>query len=155
MELYIGGISQGKLKFVCDTKGLARDSKDICDGADCSLEDLLTRPVINHLHLFLKRLLTEGTERESDLHEIDFRSYPDLKEKVFSDPLHKAETVMEELIVKNPSAVIICNEVGYGIVPMDRSDRIYRENVGRCLCRLAACSTSVVRIVCGLGMKIR
>ena len=61
MELYIGGMSQGKLKLVCDKFKLEEGSNQICDGADCSLEDLFTSPVINHLHLFIRRLLQKSS----------------------------------------------------------------------------------------------
>lgn len=155
MELYIGGISQGKLKYVCDAKKMERGDRRICDGGNCSLKDLFTMPVINHLHLFIRRLVTEGEERNAGLPKIDLSTYTHLKDMAFTDTSRMAETVMEELIAKNPSAIIICNEVGYGIVPADRTDRLYRETVGRCLCRLADGSASVVRIVCGLGMKIK
>ncbi|WFR56094.1 bifunctional adenosylcobinamide kinase/adenosylcobinamide-phosphate guanylyltransferase [Anaerocolumna sp. AGMB13025] len=154
MELYIGGMSQGKLNFVCREKGLAKDSREICDGKDCSMEEILTKPVINHLHVFIKRLL-ETAQENSDLPDVDLSAYPHLKSGNFTEPHHRLAAVMEELIAGNPSAVIICNELGYGIVPMDKADRVYRETVGRCLCRLAAYSERVVRVVCGLGMTIK
>jgi adenosyl cobinamide kinase/adenosyl cobinamide phosphate guanylyltransferase len=155
MELYIGGMSQGKLNFVCMEKGIARDSREICDGKECTMEEILTKPVVNHLHVFIKRLLTETAQATPDLPEVDLNSYPHLRDSNFTEPLHRLEAVMEELITKNPSAFIICNELGYGIVPMDKADRVYRETVGRCLCRLAASSERVVRVVCGLGMTIK
>lgn len=153
MELYIGGMSQGKLNYVCNITGMGQESRDICDGAVCSAEELFTKPVINHLHLFIERIF----RREKDngvLKGIDFGSYPEEKRWAGMEPCLFAEYIIKLLIEKNPGAVIICNEVGYGIVPVDKTDRIYRETVGRCLCRLAENSSSVVRIVCGLGMKI-
>lgn len=128
MELYIGGISQGKLRYVANKKRIAADSIMICDGAVCSKEDILSKPIINHFHDYIKRLLSEEV---------------------------KVEEFLEELLRKNPGAVIISNEVGYGIVPMDKSDRIFRETVGRSLCRLAENADKVERIVCGIGMKIK
>ncbi len=145
MELYIGGISQGKLKFVCNKKNISEDSVEICDGENCSLEEVFSKQIINHFHLIIKRLWTDGMMPVINKEGKD----------TLADPQDKAAALIEELIAKNPSAVIICNEVGYGIVPMDKTDRIYRETVGRCLCRLAEYSTSVERIVCGLGMKLK
>lgn len=51
--------------------------------------------------------------------------------------------------------VIICDEVGNGIVPMNRDDEIYRNTVGRCCCILAERSDRVIRIICGIGQVIK
>ncbi len=158
MELYIGGISQGKLNYVCNKKGISKDSADICDGAVCSADELLSKPIINHFHRFIERLLQEeaGITRNEPENEPDcgLRSYFLLEQAHGREAKSIEEALAEKLIAENPSAVIICNEVGYGIVPIDRADRIYRETVGRCLCRLAEYSGTVERIVCGLGMRI-
>lgn len=61
----------------------------------------------------------------------------------------------EKLIQENPEAVIVCQEVGYGVVPMERTDRIYREAVGRICTRLAAYSKKVTRVICGIGTVIK
>lgn len=61
----------------------------------------------------------------------------------------------EELIEKNPDIVIISEEVGYGVVPMDAFDREYREKVGRICTKLAAYSEKVIRVVCGIGTVIK
>ena len=55
----------------------------------------------------------------------------------------------------NPSVCIICDEVGSGIVPIDKNMRDYRELVGRVLCRLAQKSDEMERITCGVGMRIK
>ena len=61
----------------------------------------------------------------------------------------------DKLIQNNPEAVITVQEVGYGVVPVDKTDRIYREAVGRICTRLAAHSQRVVRVVCGIGTVIK
>lgn len=136
MELYIGGISQGKLVYVLQKYQINKDSPLLCDGAICSKEDILTKPYINHFHEFIRRLLQE---QES-------------KEGVKTGYI---EEFLSEFFDKNPKAVVISNEVGYGIVPMDRKDRIYRETVGRSLCKIAERSIRVERIICGLGTVIK
>ena len=55
----------------------------------------------------------------------------------------------------NSSAVIIMNEVGSGIIPMEKSERTWRENVGRCGCIIASRSEKVIRIVCGIPTFIK
>ena len=47
------------------------------------------------------------------------------------------------------------NDVGSGIVPMEKSERVYRENVGRAGCYIAKRADVVVRVSCGCGMEIK
>ena len=61
----------------------------------------------------------------------------------------------ERLIQVNPQVVLVSDEVGYGIVPIDPFDRAYREAVGRVCTKLAAYSTQVMRVVCGIGTVIK
>ena len=49
----------------------------------------------------------------------------------------------------------ICDEIGNGIVPMEKQEREYRERVGRLLIRLAGEAETVERIICGIGQKIK
>ena len=44
---------------------------------------------------------------------------------------HGVSDLAEELWEKNPDIVLVSQEVGYGVVPMDAFDRKYREAVGR------------------------
>ncbi len=61
----------------------------------------------------------------------------------------------EELCRCNRKAVVIMDEIGCGIVPVDKSERVWRENVGRCGCIIAANSDTVVRMVCGIPAVIK
>ncbi|NLG23903.1 MAG: adenosylcobinamide kinase [Clostridiales bacterium] len=61
----------------------------------------------------------------------------------------------QALIERNPNAVIVSDEVGMGIVPIDPIDRRWREQVGRALCLLARHAESVTRAVCGIGVRIK
>lgn len=56
---------------------------------------------------------------------------------------------------KHPDAVVVANEVGAGVVPMNREDRAFREAVGRALCVIAQKAESVTRCVCGIGVRIK
>ena len=98
---------------------------DIADGADASFEKLKTARCITNYHLLVKRLGDDC---------IGFT---------------------EELCRTNPEAVIIIDEIGCGIVPVEKSERIWRENVGRCGCIIAANSEKVLRIVCGIPAIIK
>ena len=66
--------------------------------------------------------------------------------KTETDPMPALEKWLEAC----PQAVILCDEVGCGVVPMDRADRAWRERVGRTCCTLAARADCVVRLYCGI-----
>ena len=51
--------------------------------------------------------------------------------------------------------LILCREVGSGVIPMDRSEREWREAVGRLCCALAKEATAVVRVVCGVPIALK
>lgn len=55
----------------------------------------------------------------------------------------------------NPRAVVVANEVGAGVVPIEAADRAFREAVGRALCVIAQEAESITRCVCGIGVRIR
>ena len=61
----------------------------------------------------------------------------------------------QRLVEVNPRAIIICDEVGMGIVPVDKDERIWREAVGRSLKIIAEASERVVRIYAGLEVVIK
>lgn len=61
----------------------------------------------------------------------------------------------EQLISCNPDVVLVSDEVGYGVVPIDAFDRAYREAVGRICTKLAAYSSDVTRVFCGIGTVIK
>ena len=83
---------------------------DFLDGETCTKEELLTGKAVNHFHSYIRRALKE--EREGAL-----------------------DAFVQELFRKNPDLVIVSTELGYGIVPIDAFDRLYREKVGRILCK--------------------
>ena len=51
--------------------------------------------------------------------------------------------------------VVTCDEVGCGVVPIDRADEAYREAVGRLCCALAAEADVVVRVTAGIPQCIK
>lgn len=52
-------------------------------------------------------------------------------------------------------AVVICNEVGCGIVPLSHEDRMARDATGRLCIALAAQAERVVRMQCGIPTVIK
>lgn len=64
-------------------------------------------------------------------------------------------TALDAYLDRHPDAVILCDEVGCGIVPMEREERELRESVGRLCCYLAERAEHVYRVFCGIGTKIK
>lgn len=62
---------------------------------------------------------------------------------------------LEALLEANPDVVILCDEVGCGVVPMDRSEREWRERVGRVCCGLARRAGRVERLCCGIPTVLK
>lgn len=80
-------------------------------GENCTLEELLAAEGVYDFHNFLGRQMEQGA---------DLEKLPEL------------------ILEKNPGLVIVSDEVGYGVVPIDAGDRAFREAVGRVCCELAA-----------------
>jgi adenosyl cobinamide kinase/adenosyl cobinamide phosphate guanylyltransferase len=62
---------------------------------------------------------------------------------------------LEYLMKRNPQLIFLCDEVGCGVVPMDREERVWRETVGRLCCRMAGQAERVDRVFCGLAMRLK
>ncbi len=54
-----------------------------------------------------------------------------------------------------PDCIVICDEVGCGVVPIAREERDWRERTGRLCCQLAARAERVERIFCGLPLVLK
>ena len=127
MKLVIGGYAQGKLNYV-----LQKYDKEPCqiwDGAiPMNKSEQRGTVVINHLHHWIKsRIAKDGCPEE----------------EIFA-------------FVENcPNCVIISDEVGNGIVPIEAFEREYRERTGRILVELAKKAEEVERVICGIGQKIK
>lgn len=82
---------------------------------------------------------------------LNFQEYIKKEIKEGRNPAHIGGLLLE----KNPDAVIVSEEVGYGIVPVDAFEREYREAVGRICTKLASGSRKVTRVICGIGTVIK
>ena len=65
------------------------------------------------------------------------------------------DALIERLWEENPRLCIVTNELGYGVVPVDAFDRLWREKTGRICTELAGKAEEVHRVVCGIGMVIK
>ncbi len=127
MDLYIGGRAQGKLTYVLQKTGVPLGN--VYDAAEaapgCALAET---KILNHFHILVKTLLQSG---------------------------ENPEEVTRNLLSTNPGLILISDEVGNGIVPVDAGEREYRERLGRILCDLAEKAEKVERVLCGIGQKIK
>lgn len=67
------------------------------------------------------------------------------------DPLTAAERLAEA----QEDLVILMDEVGSGVVPMEKEERIWREKCGRCACIFAEKAEMVFRVTAGIGVRIK
>ena len=84
----------------------------------------------NQTHLFIKKRLSEGKNETEILKEI-------------------------RDAVKDGLWVVIADEIGNGVVPVDDADRTWRDVSGRILIQLAKDATEVHRVVLGIGQRIK
>ncbi len=83
---------------------------------------------------------------------LDDRPVVDHLETMVRGCLSKAEELLEPLSHKQ---VVICDEVGCGVVPLDREENQWREQVGRLCVELAKRACCVVRIQCGIPVVLK
>ena len=98
------------------------------DGAGCSLQEILSCGAVDHFHLFVRRWLQEGKTPQE---------------------------LIRAILDKNRDLIIVCDEIGCGLVPTDAFEREYRESVGRICTQLVEYADEVYRVTCGIGGRLR
>ena len=78
-------------------------------------DSILTAKAVYDFYIFIKKLMADGKD---------------------------IIAVIDEILEKNHDITIISTEIGYGVVPMDKCDREWREAVGRKIGR-ASCRERV------------
>lgn len=134
MIFIIGGENQGKLEYLFNISKFKKENVVDCLNVDgLKAEEILmsNKPVIYNFNNLIKELLVVYDDEEK------------VKEKI------------KKMIKENRKAVIISNEIGYGIVPIDKFERRYRELTGRICCEIAKESKEVHRVICGIGTIIK
>lgn len=128
MYLVTGGAFQGKLDYALGQTKLTREC--FIDGKTADQEDIFHAEGIFDFHLYVKRFLTSCGQKELE---------------AFAQRLHE----------ENPGLVIITDEIGCGVVPLDKEDRRCRECTGRVCTALAERAERVDRVVCGIGQVLK
>lgn len=127
MKLVIGGYGQGKLQYVLRKYQLEEDA--VWDGVLPEEKEIQTNAVvINHFHQWVRQSLLQG---------------------------ESPEEIARSFVERHGDCIIICDEIGNGIVPVEAFEREYRERTGRILIQLAKEAEEVERVICGIGQKIK
>ena len=132
MKLYVGGAFQGKKAYVDNEYSEIKTLKWF-DGKDCVEKGSDYRTIADfdavcNYHEVIRKELLDGVSPEDEL---------------------------DLLLKDNPELIIVCDEVGCGVIPISKEDRMYREAVGRCMCIAASKADKVTRIICGIGQVIK
>lgn len=127
MKLVIGGAYQGKRAYVEEHDSIQKWA----NGEICPEEEIFSCEGMVDFHLYLRRLLQEGKEQ------------------------YVREQLIPKLLQENPRIVLVTNELGYGIVPIDPFDRSWRELTGRICTELAEHADEVIRVVCGIPVVLK
>lgn len=77
----------------------------------------------------------------------------DVQEMVSAGMTEKALLALADRLEEK--RVVIATEIGCGIVPIDKEERICRELAGRLQCLLAERAETVIRIFCGIPMVLK
>lgn len=125
MIFITGGAYQGKKEYAVSL-GIAVE--DIIDGRTAKPSEITEFLCLTNFEAVVKKLSENG-----------------------EDPL----SFTKKLISDNKDSIIISTEIGGGIIPIDKNERIWREETGKCCCMIAEAADVVVRMVCGIPVRIK
>lgn len=150
MILVIGGYAQGKLEYVKNKYGVGDE-----DVYDFEKRDTLRDTDFDIIGDYYKNDCydIDRLEDKSDRY-IVFDNMNYLIKKAIKGGKN-IDDLIEKFIADYPNAIIITDEVGNGIVPVEKNERLLREKIGRIQCLLAENAEEVIRVVCGIGQKLR
>ena len=158
MILIIGGEAQGKRAFAeekwAQSLNISEKIKDRggiswVKGGLASWETFLQGAYVCEFHLFIRRLLAADPSLHAPA------GIQGGRKRKSGCCLPDRHGLVSKLLAACPDRVLVTNEIGYGIVPLDPFEREYREETGRICCLLAAEAKEVWRASCGLGQRIK
>ena len=128
MIAIIGGAYQGKLDYAMERFGLAEGDVYRCGGAGTAMPE---GKICYEIDQWILALIQDGQER-SDIDE-----------------------AVEGFLESYPEAIVICNDIFCGVVPIDPVLRAWREAVGRGMVMLNKQAMEVVRVFCGIPTRLK
>ena len=126
MDIILGGMYQGKLEYAINKYNLNSSDIYYCEKNSTDID--LSKKIIYKFNLYIYALLKNNI-----------------------DPVPYILNNINKYLDK----VIVVEEIGSGVVPMDKMDRLYRDKVGVIMNNFAKSANSVVRIFCGLEEKLK
>lgn len=141
MIFIIGGYAQGKLDYVKKAYGV-RD-ENVYSGY---------MPELTNDHALSDSVApSDGVVSEDMIVVAEFNRIAEHNIKQGIDTME----LVEQLINNYSNCIIISDEIGNGIVPMEQEERMLREEIGRLQIQIAKQADEVVRVICGLGQRIK
>ncbi len=130
MKIITGGRYNGKTDYVQKILGYKKD--DILDLGNIvpttAVQTVRSYKVLSHTETFIRNALSDGI-----------------------DPCR----IIKDFVEANPDCVIICDEIGCGIVPSDPFDDNWREITGRLMCELVKEAGGLIRICNGIAEEFK
>lgn len=120
------------------------------DGSHCHRRKAIMKLYIGGVY--------QGQEELARAENPGLPCYPDFHEAIRRAVLEAHQDPREfarQFCAAHPDAIVVANEVGAGVVPIVKEERLFREAVGRALCIVAQESESVTRCVCGIEVRIK
>jgi hypothetical protein len=128
MILVIGGAYQGKLDFVKEEYGLTDDDVFTCEETSTAVG--FDEKVVDHFERYVFALIKAGQVPERAVG-------------------------MQLRAERYKNRIIICDDISQGIVPMDKTERAWREGVGRTMVKVAEQADKVIRVFCGIPVILK
>lgn len=125
MHLIIGGRSQGKLEYALK---ISKQNAIVADLNNVSLQKTADADIICNIHLGVRKLIEAGLE-----------------------PLEEFNQLIEQL----GHAILIGDEIGSGIVPIDTFERKWRDETGRVYVMLSRNADKVDRVWAGCIQNLK
>lgn len=146
MEFIIGGCFQGKSEFArrrYEKERACLLSEEewfalAADGRRDTWEKAYTAPVLEHLEAYIQRIAMKEGEGYSLVEK---------KQRILA--------WLEEVFARNPKGMIVMDEVGCGVVPIQKEAREYRDLAGVAGQFVAGRADAVYRLLMGIEERIR
>ncbi|MBR3147203.1 MAG: bifunctional adenosylcobinamide kinase/adenosylcobinamide-phosphate guanylyltransferase [Eubacterium sp.] len=123
MILITGGAYQGKLDYAKEAYGLTDEDVFTCEEGSTAVG--FDEKIVDHFERYVLALIKAGQ----------------VPEKAVG---------MQLRANRYKGRIIICDDISQGIVPLDATERAWREGVGRTMVKIAQQADKVVRVFCGI-----
>ena len=128
MILIIGGAYQGKLDYAKEEYGLTDSDVFTCEEGSTAVG--FDEKIVDHFERYVLALIKAGQVPERAVG-------------------------MQLRANRYRGRIIICDDISQGVVPMDKTERAWREGVGRTMVKVAQQADKVVRVFCGLPVVLK